>query len=391
MMIKRRCLDELIELGKFNPVIGIIGPRQVGKTTLAKQFIQIIEKKCIYIDLEKPSDFEKMNEAEIYFQGHQDKCIIIDEIQTRPELFPLIRASVDEQREPLRFIILGSASPDIIRDSSETLAGRISYIELNPLSFSELKEINWQRHHFFGGFPNSILNTNDKQSKRWLDDFIKTYIERDLPLLGLSASPVLVRRLWEMLAWQNGNLLNATSIGKSLGLTNHTIKKYIQFLEGAFMVKTLEPYSSNVKKRIVKSPKIFISDTGILHRLMRINHFDELLGMPFLGASFESYVLQQVLSEKPDDLDVYFYRTHTGTEIDLLLTKAMKPVSAIEIKFTSAPKITKGFHQGIKDLKTKHNYIIVPESEKYPLKHHVSVCGLKVFLESELQNIVDKK
>jgi uncharacterized protein len=330
-----------------------------------------------------------MNEAEIYFSSRTNKCIIIDEIQIRPELFSIIRSAVDEYRVPLRFIILGSASPDIIRNSSQSLAGRVGYIELKPFSLLELNNTTWQQLHFLGGFPESILTKNEQQATRWLNDFIKTYIERDFPLLGLSVSSVTIRRLWEMVSWQNGNLLNASSIGQSLGFSNHTIKKYIDFLESAFMINTLSPFAVNVKKRVVKSPKIYLADTGVLHRLMRVNSYDELLGMPFLGASFESFVLQQIKAEKPNDLELFFYRTHAGAEIDFVITKAMKPIASIEVKYSSAPKVSKGFYNGIEDLKTQLNYIIIPESEPYKLKSGALVIGIKEFLSSELEKIAN--
>ncbi len=194
-----------------------------------------------------------------------------------------------------------------------------------------------QRHHFFGGFPNSILAKKDRQSSLWLDGFIQTYVERDLPLLGMSASPQVTRRLWQMLAWQSGGLLNASSIGKSLGLTNHTINNYIDFLEGAFMVNRLPPYAANIKKRLVKAHKIYISDTGLMHRIIGLNDYDELFGSPLLGASWETYVVQQIRAETPNDYELYYYRTHAGTEVDLVLTKGFKPTSCIEIKSPPRP------------------------------------------------------
>ncbi len=386
-MIKRKYIKELEELGGFYPVIGILGPRQVGKTTLVKEFAKTLKKETYYLDLERPSDFQKLQEAELYFEQNQEKCIILDEVQIRPELFPIIRSMVDNHRVPLRFIILGSATPDIIRDSSESLAGRIGYIELKPFSLLELDKVSLTDHFFYGGFPGSILSKSKKQSIRWMDDFIKTYIERDLPLLGLSANPSVTRRLWEMLSWQSASLLNASAIGNSLGLTNHTINKYIDFLEGTFMVNKLTPFSYNAKKRIVKSPKVYISDSGLLHRLMRINSFDELLSMPVLGASFESYVLQQIRAEKPEDIDLYFYRTHAGTEIDIVLTRSLKPIVSIEVKYSSTPKLTKGLINGIEDLKTKRNYIITPNNDEYPLKENIIVCDIKTFLEKHLMDL----
>ena len=271
-MIREYYISQLQKLGKYFPVIGIMGPRQVGKTTLAKQFINYIEKETLLLDLEKPSDYEKLNNPELYLKQHEDKCIIIDEIQIKPELFAILRSLIDENRVPLRFIILGSASPDIIRNTSESLAGRIAYIELMPFNLKELSEVvNISKQHFFGGFPESILVTDSEVSILWLENFLKTYVERDLPLLGMSANPMLVRRLWEMLSWQNANVLNYSSIGKSLGITHKTVRNYIDFLEGAFLINRVQAFSVNVKKRIVKSPKVYIADTGLLHRLLRIN------------------------------------------------------------------------------------------------------------------------
>jgi predicted AAA+ superfamily ATPase len=386
-MIKRKYFSELLELGSYFPAIGILGPRQVGKTTLVKQFLAQLNGPSIYLDLEKPSDFEKLNEAELYLSQHEDKCVVIDEIQLRPELFPLLRASIDENRKPLRFILLGSASPDLIRNSAESLAGRISYLQMQPFSLVELANENQTAHHFRGGFPQSYLAPNESLSISWLESFIKTYIERDLPLLGLPASPSITRRLWEMLAWQNGSVFNASAIGKSLALNYHTVKTYLDFIEGAFMVKTIPPFTSNMKKRLVKSPKIYISDTGVLHRLLRINTYDQLLGMPNLGASFEAFVLQQILAEKPRDLDVYFYRTHNGTEVDFVLARASKAVAAIEVKYTASPTVSKSLIQGITDLQTMKNYIVVPNSESFFKSEYIKVCGLYDFLKIELATL----
>jgi predicted AAA+ superfamily ATPase len=380
MIIRQRYIDEIHQLAEYFPVIGILGARQVGKTTLAKEMMTMLKKKVIYLDLEKPSDLAKLTEPEMYFNLNKEYCIIIDEVQLKPELFAVIRSSVDEFRVPLRFIILGSANPEIIRQTSQSLAGRVSYVFIHPFSLSELNNKDRIKHHFRGGFPESYLAPNDKVSKRWLDDFIITFIERDLPLLGLSASPDLTRRLWEMLAWQNGNLLNSSMLGNSLGLTHHTIRKYIDFIEGAFMLKTIMPFHANINKRLVKSPKVYFTDTGILHRILRIENYDQLIGMPVLGGSFEAYVLHQLLVHKSSETDIYFYRTHAGTEIDFVLTRSAKPVCSIEVKFTSSLRLTKGLRQGIEDLQTKNNYIIIPESEIYPIAENIHVAGIYPFI-----------
>lgn len=389
MKIDRKYIEELKFIGDFSPVLGILGPRQVGKTTLAKEYAKLLKesgKGTLYLDLEKPSDLQKLRDAELFLSSNMDKCIILDEVQLMPDLFPLIRALVDEKRMPLRFIILGSASPSIIKGASESLAGRISYIQMNPLSLSEIPEISIQNHHFYGGFPNSILSAN-KQSVSWMNNFIKTYIERDLQLLGISASPQVTRRLWEMLAWQSGNLLNNSSLGKSLGLTNHTINRYLDFLEGAFMIHRIPAFSINMKKRIVKSPKVYLADTGVLHQLLRINSYNDLFGNPIVGHSWENYVVQQIIAEKPNDLELYFYRTHAGTEVDVVITRALKPIASVEIKFSSSPNVSKGFLNGIEDLQTSKNYIVIPKEEDYLATKSIKVLGVKKFILEELKSI----
>ncbi|MDR9399652.1 MAG: ATP-binding protein [Salibacter sp.] len=386
-MITRKYSKQVLEIAEQFPVIGILGPRQVGKTTLAKQIMKSGFKKCIYLDLEKPSDYGKLSDPEWYFASHRDKCIIIDEIQTKPGLFKVLRSEVDEHKTPARFIMLGSASPDIVRESSESLAGRVSYIHMSPFTIDEIDEIDLRKLHFLGGFPDSILALTEKKAKNWLENFIKTYIERDLPLLGMPTSPITTRRLWEMLAWQNGNLLNLSAIGNSLGITYHTVKNYMDFIEGSFMIQTLRPFSSNKKKSLVKSPKIYLTDTGILHRLLKIPDYDSLLGMPIAGASFEAFVLQQLTANKPEDTELFFYRTRGGTEIDFVITRAGKAIASVEAKFSTAPKITKSMRNGIKGLDTTKNFIVTPQSEPYMKSENIMVCGISHFIQHELPNL----
>jgi predicted AAA+ superfamily ATPase len=386
-MLNRLIVSKLEKLAGLFPVIGIIGPRQVGKTTLALEFSKKIDKKVSYFDLESPSDSDKLQNAEIIFSGMYDQCIIIDEIQRMPELFPLLRYLVDKNRIPLRFIILGSASPHIIRNSSESLAGRIAYLELNPFSCLEIKnEISLNIHHFRGGFPNAALAASDENAKLWLDNFISSYIERDLPLLGIDANPSTIRKFWEMLAWQNGNLLNIKTLCSSIGLSSYYINQYLDYMEGAFLIDRLRPFYVNIKKRLVKAPKILIRDSGLLHRLLRIQSHDQLLGTHLLGASWESFVIAQIKTHKPDDIDLYFYRTHAGAEVDLVLAKGMQPIACIEIKYTSTPSSTKSIYSCIEDLQTKKNFIIIPKNDDYPIKENLIACGIDEFLTSHLQN-----
>lgn len=390
-MIQRSITSELIDLLDFFPAIGIIGPRQCGKTTLVKQLMKIIDKPTIYIDLESHSDIIKLTEPEHFFLNNMDKCIIIDEIQHMPELFPLLRSVIDVKRIPSRFIILGSASPTIMRDSSESLAGRIAYKELSPFNLIEAskQQSNINKHWFRGGFPDSYLAKTDKNSYRWKDNFITTYIERDLPQLGLDLSSISIRKLWMMLASDSGNLFNAASYSKSLGMSVYTVKKYVDFLEKAFLIHSLPPFSLNTNKRLVKSPKIYIRDSGISHFLNSINSFEQLEGNIKIGASWEAYVVEQIKQSINDsNYQLYFYRTHNGTECDLLIARGIDVVAAIEIKYTNAPKITKGFTISLQDLKPDQSFVITHSSDDYIIKNDIRVCSLWDFLNKYLKGII---
>lgn len=387
-MINRSITEKLDKLSWNFPVVAIIGARQVGKTTLAKAFMKGLPKESVYLDLEKHSDLEKLRDAQLFLTNNREKCIVIDEIQNKPELFPLLRALVDEHRVPVRFIILGSASPELLRQSSQSLAGRIAYLELTPFNFNEVKQnTEIQRHHLLGGFPESILAEKEEDSWEWMENFITTYVNRDLPHLGLRVNPIILRRLWEMIAWLNGNILNYQLIGKSLDLTIPTINSYISFFESAFLVRKLQPFHYNMKKRLVKSPKIYLTDTGVLHELLRIKDYNQLLGHTSVGASWEAYVLNQIYSLKSNELDLYFYRTHNGAEVDLVFVKALQPIASAEIKFTSTPHPAPGMINCIEDLNTEMNFIITPFSDDYPAKDNIRVCSLPVFLEKYLPEI----
>lgn len=388
MIVQRFALERLKSYSEIFPAIGIIGPRQVGKTTLVKEFQKLLDIESVYLDLELITDLDKLNEPQIYLSQYTSKCLILDEIQLKPDLFPLLRALIDQHRVPNRFIILGSASPQLLRQSSESLAGRIAYLELQPFTYPEIANLEKiERHHFLGGFPDALLSSSDETGKFWLDNFIRTYTEKDLPLYGLTADPNTTRRLWEMLAWVNGNLLNLNALGKSMGLSYHTIAKYIDYLENTFLIRRIQPFHFNLKKRLVKTPKIYIRDTGILHRLLRINDYDQLLGHAGLGGSWEAYVIEQISGLKHPDLDLFFYRTHNGAEVDIVFAKGLQPVATAEIKFTSSPHPQKGMINCIDDLKTHKNFIITPQSDDYLAKENIRVCNLPVFLEKYLHEI----
>lgn len=380
-MIERLAETVILEDLKQFPVVGIIGPRQVGKTTLAKSIMHKLEQPAVYLDLELQEDIAKLENAEIYFEDHRNDCVVLDEIQTMPEIFPILRGMIDKFRHAGRFIILGSASPSLIRKSSDSLAGRISYTRLSALNLMELgNQWDLKKHWFFGGFPEPYLSKNESFSKKWMRSFIQTYTERDLPLLGLPSSPSVTRRFLTMLANYQGGIWNASNFAKSMGLSYPTINRYLDLLEEAFLVTRLHPFSHNIKKRLVKSPKVYIRDSGMLHLLASIGDFEQLQGNVLVGNSWEGYVLEQIRQLLSPEIDLYFYRTHNGAECDLVLVKGFIPISAIEIKYTVAPEMTKGFGIAIDDLGTKENYIITPHSETYSKSEQVKVCKLADYL-----------
>ena len=380
-MITCYIFDELLEILNEFPVLGIVGPRQVGKTTVAKLLLKEIKKETILLDLENPKDLAKLTDPMLFFENNQDKCIIIDEVQIKKELFPIIRAAIDQKREPSRFILLGSASPELIRDSSESLAGRIYYKELTPFHYEEIKtKFSYQKHWLNGGYPEVLLTESNSKSKRWRRSFIQTYIERDLPMLGLQSKTTDIHRLFRMISHVHGQQLNVQLLSKSLGLSSPTIKKQIDFLENAFIVRLLEPYYFNISKRLVKSPKIFIRDTGLLHSLLEIDDMEHLFGNPVIGNSWEGYVIEQIYGVLPDGCTLNYYRTQQGAELDLIISRNLKPIAGIEIKFNSHPKISIGNEISMNDLGLKHLYVVVPETERYSLKPEIEVVSLNEIL-----------
>lgn len=384
-MFTRRIIVDIKESLTFFPVVSIIGPRQVGKTTLAKQIMQDYGKPCIYLDLEIQSDLYKLNDAELFLSTHADYLVVIDEVQLKKELYPLLRGLVDQKREPARFLLLGSASPELLRHSSETLAGRIVYHQLHPLDIQEVPESVSQIDLWVkGGFPSMVTSSSKSLAQKWMDNFISTYLNRDLLQLGLNASPKVIRNLWTMMAHLNGQLLNTTTIANSLGVTSPTVKRYIDFLEEAFLLKSLQPFHWNISKRLVKSPKVYITDTGILHHLLGIADFNSLTGNPIVGSSWESFVLNQILALKPNGVELYFYRTHHGAEVDIVFTKGLQVIATVETKFSNSPHITKGNFVAFDDLNAPVNFVITPSSDDYLIKERVRVCSLKAFVNEYL-------
>lgn len=382
-MISRILYKTVISSLKSLPVVGIIGSRQVGKTTLAKE-IQKNIPKAVYLDLELPSDLIKLQNAEYYLAENSDKLIIIDEIQREQKLFPLIRALVDQNRKPGRFLLLGSASPDFMKQSSESLAGRIIYHELTPFIINEFNgsKFNVNKLWLLGGYPLSLLAKDNIHSYNWREAFIKTYLERDIPQFGLKIPSVQLRKFWTMLAHLHGKLWNASQLAASMGLSAPTIKNYLDILTDTFIVRQLPPYFVNVKKRIIKSPKIYIRDTGLLHSLLNINDFDSLSGNPIVGHSWEGFVIEQILNAINSNFRNYFYRTSTGNEIDLIVEKNIKEIFAVEIKYSSAPVLSKGFYLAFNELKCKKGFIIYPGKDEYSINDKIKVVPLTNFIYS---------
>lgn len=327
-----------------------------------------------------------MEDAETFLKQFEDRLIIIDEVQRKKELFPLLRGLIDQNRKPGRFLLLGPAAPDLLRNSSESLAGRIAYHELTHFILPEIypedkTEDLWLR----GGFPDPFLK--EKYWMAWMNNFVRTYFERDIINLGFPGASITGERLWTMLAHLHGNLVNFSEIGKSLELSSHTIKTYIQFLENAFLIRLINPYYSNLKKRLVKTPKVYIRDSGVMHYLIGIEKLDQLFGHPKKGASWEGFVIEQIIPLLPQNRKIYFYRTLDGAELDLVITKGDQPVAGIEIKFGTDVRPSRGNTEAIQFLKTKQNFIIIRNDEDYLLSTGFRICGLNIFLEKYLPSI----
>lgn len=372
--------DYITSLYEF-PVTGIIGPRQVGKTTLVKQNMDT--QRMIYLDLERNSDINKLSDPELFLTQNKDKTVILDEVQHVPRLFPLLRSLVDEDRRPGKFVVLGSASPTLLRQSSESLTGRINYLEMFPLNLVESENhINLEQLWLYGGFPGPALTKKPTFIQSWYRNFIQSYVHRDLPMYGLPADPKTTRLLLQMIASANGGVLNYSSYAKSLGLTVPTIKSYFSFLINSFLVVSLPPWYINIKKRLVKSPKIYFRDTGMLHYLASIQSYDALLGNILVGNSWEGFVINQLATVLRSDDEMYYYRTQDGSEIDLLVRRNDRWLAAAEIKFTNSPSISKGTYLAMKDLKIDKLHVITPSADTYPISPNVDVTNLRQFLST---------
>lgn len=382
-MIERKAEAEIIDLLDNYPAVGVLGPRQVGKTTLAETIAGSVDPGSVYLDLESPRDLAKLKDPENYFELHKGKLIILDEIQRIPGLFTVLRGVIDRRRregyKAGQFLVLGSASLDLLKQSSESLAGRIAYKELSGLTTVEIddhdthnRDMLWLR----GGFPDSFLARNDISSLRWRLNFISTYLERDVPQFGPRIPAVTLRRLWTMLAHSQGTQLNVAQLGAGLGIVAPTAKRYIELLEDLLLIRTLRPWAGNLGKRLVKSPKIYIRDSGITHALLNLATLDDLLGHPVAGPSWEGFVIENLLSFLPVGATSWFYRTSSGAEIDLVIEIGGKEILAIEIKKSLSPAVSKGFHFGCEDIKATQRFVVYPGRERFPIAKDIDAIPL---------------
>lgn len=389
-MITRGLATYIETLMKEFPAVALLGPRQVGKTTLAQSVLSKQKKKGLYFDLENDADLARLKDPAFVFNQYPDECIVIDEVQRMPSLFAKLRPVIDKNRKPGRFILTGSASPDLVKGVSESLAGRIAFAELPPINLIEARKsrISQQKHWFRGGFPLALNSSNDAAFARWMENFIRTYIERDLSqLFGVTLSEKIMKNFMYMLAANNGSIWNAETYAKSLGVSAPTVKRYLDFLEGAFLVRQLPAWYVNIGKRLVKSPKVYVRDTGLLHVLNRIRSASDLPIQLTVGQSWEGYVIEQIQQLKPREIDLYYYRTHHGAECDLLFVNGLKPIMAVEIKHSSTPTLSKGFYSVMDDLKIKRGHIIMPKDSLQQLNKQVHFGSLTNFLEEVLQTV----
>jgi uncharacterized protein len=376
-MIKRKLEAKIVEGLKRSPSVALMGPRQIGKTTIAFNISESIPS--VYLDLERKLDLQKVQDIESFHEANRDKLIILDEVQRLPEVFSPIRGIIDQERRKGnklgQFLFLGSASIELLRQSSESLAGRITYLELfgiNQLEYPNDTNTLWLR----GGFPESLLAASDRDSVNWRRDFIKTYLERDIPQLGPRIPAETLERFWTMLAHYQGSVFNAASLARSLDVTGVTIARYLDLMVDLLLVRRLKPWTYNISKRLVRSPKIYVRDSGVTHALLNITDYNDLLGHPVVGGSWEGFVIENILSVVSSGVQAFYYGTPGGAEIDLLLEFSGKEKWAIEIKRNSSPKLSKGFHTACDDIKPERRYVVYAGTDQFSLGNGVTAIPL---------------
>ena len=385
-MYKRELKQKILHSLSQNPAVAILGPRQIGKTTLAHEISK--SQTSIYLDLENPEDSQKLKDPAHYLGLHANKLVIIDEVQRYPDLFNSLRGIIDARRREGRgngrFLVLGSASNALLKQSSDSLAGRIHYLELvglNPFEIESPLGKPLQKLWIRGGFPNSYNSSDDQASYDWRYNFIRTYLERDLPQLGPRIPATTLMRFWTMLAHNQGELFNASRLANSLGVSSVTVSRYLDLMVDLLLVRRLEPWYGNVKKRLVKSPRIYVRDTGIVHTLLRIPNYESLLGHPVLGKSWEGFAIETIIAALPSGVHPFFYRTSAGAEIDLVIEFGMNKFWAIEIKASRKPSLEKGFHVACEDLKVNKKFVVYTGEDKFLTSNNTIALPLAQFIE----------
>ena len=374
-MFKRIAQSTLASHIVWSPAVAILGPRQVGKTTLARTLLEI-HPDAIYLDLDSPQDRARLGEGPLFLQAHADKLVILDEVQNAPELFSVLRGEIDRIRRPGRFALLGSASFELLRQS-QSLAGRLSLIDMFPLLVNEVgSDLNtvqdlWVR----GGFPPSFTALDSQASWDWREAFMRHLLHTDLPALGLRVDAQSLRRFWRMLAHVHGQLFNASAIANSLDVSVPTVSRWLDLMVGALLVRKLEPFHVNLGKRLVKAPKVYVRDSGLLHSLLGLTSVTDLQGHPSTGASWEGFVIDQIAGHLPAGASMFFYRTAAGAELDVVVESGRRKI-AFEIKFSIAPKVTKGFWLSLQDVQPEKTYIVAPVQQGWPFAEGVEVISV---------------
>lgn len=387
-MLERRLKARLIHLINQYPAVALLGARQVGKTTLALEIAQ--QRRSVYLDLESVTDLARLIDPEQYFADHAEDLVVLDEIHRVPELFQTLRGVIDRGRrhgkKAGRFLLLGSAAIDLLKQSGESLAGRLSYLELGPFQALEVRAGELDRLWVRGGFPPSFLAADDDWSLKWRQDFIRTYLERDIPQFGPRIPAETLRRFWTMLAHNQAELLNAANVARGLGVDGKTVAAYLDLLVDLLLVRRLPAWHRNAGKRLVKSPKVYVRDTGLVHALLGLKSKEAVLGHPVAGQTWETLAIESLLAAAPEGTDASFYRTSAGAEIDLVLALPNQQLWAIEIKRSSAPTVSKGFHMACADLRPHRQLVVYSGTEQFSLGHATQAVGL-VALATDLQSV----
>ena len=378
-MVPRRIAQDINSRLALFPAVALLGPRQVGKTTLARAIAD--SRDSVYLDLENPNDIRKLADPQRYLSAHKERLVVLDEVQRFPGLFGVLRGIIDEGRRHAsgtgRFLISGSASAALLGQSGESLAGRIAYLELCPFDVLELNSTDPLRLWVRGGFPPSFLQGLDEDSFTWREELIRTYLERDIPQLGPRIPATTLRRLWTMLAHSQGQVLNASRLARSLSIDGKTVARYLDLLADLLLVRRLSPYLPNLGKRLVKSPRVYVRDSGLLHALLGLVDMEAVLGHPVAGSSWEGFVIENILGSAPPRVQASFYRTADGAEIDLVLELPRGEVWAVEIKSAQSPALRKGFHNARSDIQPDRCFVVYSGSERYPIADEIEAIGLR--------------